>query len=172
MLKNPRKPFASEYEGTINIYPLFPTRIWAERGVFYGNQQVIQEFGLDCKIRKLSPKAIVNYQKQLVYLQRFPAEQHNITDTKAVRSIHIKQFLTMMDGKGRKPEYISDLLKAFKAFFHYCEREGIVKFSPAACVHNMKQPKAVILQREGYHFSSAFTASSQFNRIETRSGLH
>ena len=29
---------------------------------------VIQEFGFDCKIRKLSPKTIENYQKQLGYL--------------------------------------------------------------------------------------------------------
>ncbi len=58
---------------------------------------VVQEFGFDCKIRKLSPKTIVNYQKQLVYLQRFLEDKHNITTIEAVRSTHIKQFLVMMD---------------------------------------------------------------------------
>lgn len=106
---------------------------------------VIQEFGFDCKIRKLSPKTIVNYQKQLVYLQRFLAEEHNITTIEEVRSTHIKQFLVMMDEKGRKPQYINDLLKVYKTFFNYCEREGHVKTSPAASVHNMKQPKTVIM---------------------------
>ena len=106
---------------------------------------VIQEFGFDCRIRKLSPKTIVNYQKQLVYLQRFLVEQHSITTIVAVRSLHIKQFLVMMDEKGRKPQYINDLLKVFKTFFNYCEKEGIVTVNPAASVHNMKQPKTVIM---------------------------
>ena len=31
----------------------------------------IQEYCFDCKVRKLSPKSISNYQKQLKYLQRY-----------------------------------------------------------------------------------------------------
>ena len=31
----------------------------------------IQEFRFDCKIRKLSPKTIDNYRKQLEYLHRY-----------------------------------------------------------------------------------------------------
>jgi len=106
---------------------------------------VIQEFGFDCKIRKLSPKTIENYQKQLTYLQRYLADEHNTTLIEAVRSIHIKQFLAMMDEKGRKPQYINDLLKVFKTFFNYCEKEGHIKTSPAAGIRNMKQPKVVIM---------------------------
>ena len=106
---------------------------------------VIQEFGFDCKIRKLSPKTIENYQKQLTYLQRYLADEHNTTLIEAVRSIHIKQFLAMMDEKGRKPQYINDLLKVFKTFFNYCEKEGHIKTSPAASIRNMKQPKVVIM---------------------------
>ncbi len=106
---------------------------------------VIQEFGFDCRIRKLSPKTIENYGKQLSYLQRYLAQEHGITAIEAVRSIHIKQFLAMMDDKGRKPQYINDLLKVFKTFFNYCEKEGHVKTSPAAGIRNMKQPKTVIM---------------------------
>ena len=106
---------------------------------------VIQEFGFDCRIRKLSPKTIENYGKQLSYLQRYLAEEHGIAAIEAVRSIHIKQFLAMMDDRGRKPQYINDLLKVFKTFFNYCEKEGHVKASPAAGIRNMKQPKTVIM---------------------------
>ena len=92
-----------------------------KRGFSMEINVVIQEFGFDCKIRKLSPKTIENYQKQLTYLQRYLADEHNTTLIEAVRSIHIKQFLAMMDEKGRKPQYINDLLKVFKTFFNYCE---------------------------------------------------
>jgi integrase/recombinase XerD len=73
------------------------------------------------------------------------ADEHNTTLIEAVRSIHIKQFLAMMDEKGRKPQYINDLLKVFKTFFNYCEKEGHIKTSPAAGIRNMKQPKVVIM---------------------------
>lgn len=116
-----------------------------KRGFSMEINVVIQEFGFDCKIRKLSPKTIENYQKQLTYLQRYLADEHNTTLIEAVRSIHIKQFLAMMDEKGRKPQYINDLLKVFKTFFNYCEKEGHIKTSPAASIRNMKQPKVVIM---------------------------
>lgn len=116
-----------------------------KRGFSMEINVVIQEFGFDCKIRKLSPKTIENYQKQLTYLQRYLADEHNTTLIEAVRSIHIKQFLAMMDEKGRKPQYINDLLKVFKTFFNYCEKEGHIKASPAASIRNMKQPKVVIM---------------------------
>ena len=116
-----------------------------KRGFSMEINVVIREFGFDCKIRKLSPKTIENYQKQLTYLQRYLADEHNTTLIEAVRSIHIKQFLAMMDEKGRKPQYINDLLKVFKTFFNYCEKEGHIKTSPAASIRNMKQPKVVIM---------------------------
>ena len=116
-----------------------------KRGFSMEISMVIQEFGFDCRIRKLSPKTIENYGKQLSYLQRYLAQEHGITAIEAVRSIHIKQFLAMMDDKGRKPQYINDLLKVFKTFFNYCEKEGHVKTSPAAGIRNMKQPKTVIM---------------------------
>ena len=33
--------------------------------------EAIQEFGFDCRARKLSDKTISNYQKKLRYLQRY-----------------------------------------------------------------------------------------------------
>ena len=47
----------------------------------------IQEFGFDCKIRKLSPKTISNYQKQLKYLQRYLESEFGITEVETVKSI-------------------------------------------------------------------------------------
>ena len=105
----------------------------------------IQEFGFDCKIRKLSPKTIDNYRKQLLYLQRYLADEHRIADVAAVRASHIKLFLDMMDEKGRKARYINDLLKVFKTFFNYCKAEGHIMEHPTARIKNMKQPKVVIL---------------------------
>lgn len=65
---------------------------------------VIQAFGFDCKIRKLSPKTIENYPKQLGCLQRYLTEEHDMAEIEAVRSIHIRQFLALMDERG--PDFL------------------------------------------------------------------
>lgn len=41
-------------------------------------QDAILEFGFDCKVRKLSPKSINNYQKQLRYLQNYLEQEYRI----------------------------------------------------------------------------------------------
>ena len=65
----------------------------------------ITEFGFDCNIRKLSPKTITNYQKQLKYLQRYLESEFGVKEVDAIKSIHIKQFLAMKDDQGRKARY-------------------------------------------------------------------
>lgn len=107
--------------------------------------EAIQEFGFDCKIRKLSPKTISNYQKQLKYLQRYMDSEFGVKEVEAIKSIHIKQFLAMKDDQGRKARYINDLLKVFKTFFNYMKKEGHIKERPTANIKNMKQPKVKIL---------------------------
>ena len=105
----------------------------------------IQEFGFDCKIRKLSPKTISNYQKQLKYLQRYLNSEFKITEIEDIKSIHIKQFLELKDDQRCKARYINDLLKVFKTFFNYLKKEGYIKEQPTANLKSMKQPKVKIL---------------------------
>ena len=105
----------------------------------------IAEFGFDCKARKLSDKSISNYQKQLLYLLRYLEAEFQVNQVEEVRSFHIKQFLVDMADKGRKPQYINDLLKVFKTFFNYMKKEGYIKERPTASIHNMKQPKVKII---------------------------
>ena len=105
----------------------------------------IVEFGFDCKARKLSDKSISNYQKQLRYLLRYLEAEFQVNQVEEVRSFHIKQFLVDMADKGRKPQYINDLLKVFKTFFNYMKKEGYIKERPTASIHNMKQPNVKII---------------------------
>lgn len=108
-------------------------------------EDAIREYGFDCKIRKLSPKTIDNYQKQLKYLQRFLMSEFQVQNVEDVNRTHIKHFLALMDDRGRKPRYINDLLKVFKTFFTYLEKEGHIEGKPTASIKNMKMPKVKIL---------------------------
>ena len=53
----------------------------------------IAEYGFDCKVRKLSPKTIENYQKQLRYFQRYLQSEFELGEIEQVKPYHIKQFL-------------------------------------------------------------------------------
>ena len=90
-----------------------------------------KEFELDCKVRRLSPKTIDNYVKQLRYLEHHLSDVFSILNVEDVKSAHIKNFISAMDDAGRKPQYINDLLKVFKTFFNYLEAEGHIGASPA-----------------------------------------
>ena len=46
----------------------------------------IQEFGFDCKVRKLSPKTIDNYSKQLRYFQRYLQSEFELVEIEKVKA--------------------------------------------------------------------------------------
>ena len=73
----------------------------------------IREFEFDCKIRKLSPGSIENYDRSFRYLVRYLADEFHIHSLEQVEPRHIKQFLAMKDDAHCKPQYINDLLKAY-----------------------------------------------------------
>lgn len=103
------------------------------------------EYSFECKVRKFSKRTIGNYVKLLNYLANYMSENFGITTVERVRPSHIKNFLDIMDDKGRKARYINDLLKVYKTFFGYLMREQIIPDNPTKNVHNMKQPKVKIL---------------------------
>ncbi len=67
-----------------------------------------------------------------------------ITALDSIRSTHLTAFLLKKEEEGRKPQYLNDLLKAFKVFFKFVWQEGYLNSSPAKNIRNAKQPKVLI----------------------------
>ena len=107
-------------------------------------KDAIQDYMLECRVRKLAPRTIENYCKHLRYLTDYLTAEHAIEKLEDVKPAHLKRFLLMKEEQGRKPQYINDLLKVFKTFFRYCVEEEYLKTSPAAKVRNVRQPKVMI----------------------------
>ena len=78
---------------------------------------VRDEFSFHCQSRKLSPRTIKNYTKQIDYLLRFLQEEKRTIHIEDVTSKDIKEFLVKMSKLGRSANYVNDLLKAYKVFF-------------------------------------------------------
>lgn len=108
-------------------------------------KDAMTEYSFDCRIRKLSPKTIDNYMKQLRYFQTYLEEVYGIIHVEEIKRTHIKHFLSMMDEKKRKPQYINDLLKVFKTFFRYAVKEEHILINPTEGIRNVKQPKVKII---------------------------
>jgi integrase/recombinase XerD len=103
-----------------------------------------EEFKFNCQCRNLSPKTTSNYQKQIQYLLNYLEQEHNVIQLEDVTPHQIRQYLLIMQKKGRKPQYINDLLKAFKCFFKYLQEEEYTTTLLTEKIKNVKQPKVII----------------------------
>ena len=125
-------------------------------------RDTIQEYEFDCCSRKMAPRAVGGYIKMLGYLADYLEQNHKITELEEIKGIHIKKFLMEKEKLGRKPSYINDLLKVYKTFFRYCLNEEYLTKSPTMNVHNVRQPKVLIdnRQRKRYSDSAVYDANN------------
>ncbi|MCI2160964.1 MAG: tyrosine-type recombinase/integrase [Oscillospiraceae bacterium] len=127
-----------------------------------------EEFKFNCQCRRLSAKTTSNYQKQISYLLNFLEEEYHITQLEDVRPQQIRKFLLIMQQKGRKPQYINDLLKAFKCFFKYLQQEEYTKELITDKIHNVKQPKVIIQTFSNEEVKRMINYYSGYDYLNTR----
>ncbi len=102
--------------------------------------EAIEEYVLDCRIRKLSVRTIKNYRMMLELLRRSLAES-DVIALEDVRPGHLKAFLLAKEEKGHKAHYVNDLVKVIRVFFKFTYQESFRSDNPAANIHNVRQPK-------------------------------
>lgn len=107
-------------------------------------EELAKEFILDCRVRNLAPRTVRNYEKQLSYFVRFLNEAQGVKGLEELKSVHIKQFVVMLQDKKNKPSYVNDLLKAVKCLCAYAYDEGYVPELITKKVKNVKEPKLLI----------------------------
>lgn len=105
---------------------------------------VRDEFVFQCQCRKLSPRTVKNYTKQIDYLLRFLEDEKAVTHIEDVETRQIKEFLLTMTKAGRTANYVNDLLKAYKVFFRYAFEEDYTRELLTKKIQNVKKPKVVI----------------------------
>lgn len=116
----------------------------AGEGVFFMLlNDVREEFAFHCQCRNLSPRTIKNYGKQIDYLIRF-LQGKGIKHVQDVEPKDIKSFLLEMKRTKHTPNYINDLLKAYKVFFRYAYNEGYTETLLTEKIQNVKAPKVII----------------------------
>ena len=107
-------------------------------------EELAKEFILDCKVRNLSQRTVRNYEKQLAYFIRFLKEAQGVYSLEKLKTVHIKQFIAMLQEKKNKPSYVNDLLKVVKVLCRYAYEEGYTAELITKKVKNVKEPKVLI----------------------------
>ena len=59
-------------------------------------RDAIQDFMLECKVRRLVPRTIENDGKQL----RYPEADFKINQLEGMRNFHVRRLLALLDDKG------------------------------------------------------------------------
>ena len=79
-------------------------------------KHALQEYLLDIKVRKYTPKAIRSYRNNLNLFVRFLDEEAEVYDTEDLTLAAVRKFSAYMVGRGKKGRYVNGLLKTAKSF--------------------------------------------------------
>lgn len=105
----------------------------------------INDYLIEIKVRKYTPKTIRGYRTHLNLFLRFCEENLGIFEIESISMAEVKQFTSYMTSKGCKGTYINGILKAMKSFIQYSYDEGFGGFDTKKGFKWVKEEKPVIL---------------------------
>ena len=104
----------------------------------------LQEFKLDCQLRRLSDRTIKGYYNNTLNFLIYAEKHHEVTEVDEIRTVHIKHYVQYLLKKKLSASYINGILKCLRAYFAFAVQEEYVCASPATKVKMQKEPKVLI----------------------------
>lgn len=104
----------------------------------------LDEFKLDCQLRRLSDRTIKGYYNNTLNFLTYAERHHEVTEVDEIRTIHIKHYIQYLLNKKLTATYINGILKCLRAFFRYAIQEEYICTNPALKVKMQKEPKVLI----------------------------
>ena len=104
----------------------------------------LQEFILDCQLRRLSPRTVKGYHNNTHNFLIYSEKHYEITEVEEIRTVHIKQYIQYLLNKKLTASYINGILKCLRAFFHFAVQEEYIYANPTDKVRMQKEPKVLI----------------------------
>jgi integrase/recombinase XerD len=105
---------------------------------------VLKEFLFEIKIRNYTPKTQKGYKNNNALFHTWLKNEYSIIGLEEVTHLHIKQYITYLQKKGRKSTYINGILKNIRSFFEYCVGEEYITKNHCKQVKWVKERKVVI----------------------------
>ena len=110
--------------------PLFCQQM-AKEWYFLLAKHCLDEFKLDCQLRRLSDRTIKGYYNNTLNFLTYAEKHHEITEVDEIRTVHIKHYIQYLLNKKLAATYINGILKCLRAFFRFAIQEEYICTNPA-----------------------------------------
>ena len=115
-----------------------------ERVFFMLAKTILEEFKLECELRRLSARTIKGYYNSTLLFLTWLDQKHGMKELEDVRPQHIKLYIQYLIKKQLTPSYINSIIRCVRAYFLYATQEGYVTANPATKISWQKQGKVLI----------------------------
>ena len=115
-----------------------------ERVVFLLAKDALEEFKLECELRRLTPRTIKGYYNSTLLFLTWLERQHQIIQLEEIRTQHIKMYIQYLIKKQLTPSYINAILRCIRAYFRFATEEAYLASNPATKISWQKQGKVLI----------------------------
>lgn len=107
-------------------------------------EDVLKEFLFETQIKNYTIKTQKGYRNGNKLFYNWLKNEYNITELEEINHLHIKQYISYMQKKGRKPTYINGIIKILRSFYKYCTDEEYIKQNPMKKIKWEKEGKVLI----------------------------
>ena len=131
----------------------------------------LQEFKLECELRKLTPRTIKGYYNNNALFLTYCHSEDGIERIEEVRPPHIRKYVMFLIGTKHKPTYINGILKCIRAFFKYCNEQEYISSNPALKVPWQKEGTVLIQTFTDEEVRRLLTAFDYSSYLQARNRL-
>ena len=115
-----------------------------ERVFFMFTKEILEEFKLECELRRLTPRTIKGYYNSSLQFLTWLEKQQSIIELEGIRTTHIKLYMQYLIKKNLSPSYINSVLRCIRAYFRYAVEEDYLRINPAEKISWQRQGKVLI----------------------------
>lgn len=115
-----------------------------ERVFFMFTKEILEEFKLECDLRRLTPRTIKGYYNSSLQFLTWLEKQQRVIELEEIRTTHIKMYMQYMIKKNLSPSYINSVLRCIRAYFRYAVEEDYLRINPAEKISWQRQGKVLI----------------------------
>ena len=105
--------------------PLFCQQM-AKEWYFLLAKHCLEEFKLDCQLRRLTDRTIKGYYNNTLNFLIYAEKHHSITEVEEIYTLHIKHYVQYLLSKKLTAAYTNNILKCLRAYFRFAIQEEYI----------------------------------------------
>lgn len=142
-----------------------------ERMIFLLGIDCLDEFKLECELRRLSPRTIKGYYGNTARFLQFVYAQYGVDLIEDISGVHVKKYMLHLISKGLSPSYANGIMKGLRSYFKFAISEEYIHADPCKKVHWQKEGKVLIETFSDDEVARLLNAFGQTDYLSIRNKL-